>query len=249
MASSNSADSVPPAERDKVYKTVYSPSFLSKTYDWLVLGWNMKYVWGCPTDTVLLPFFAEHFSRNHLDVGVATGYFPATVLAQPWRTDSEQQLTLVDITASSLAASKTRALAASTRTQVECFEADVTAPLPKGLQAGQRFDTITMFNLFHCVPGGLNKLRAFGIYKELLADNGVLAGCTILGEEHATWWYNRWYVRRYNRQGMFNSLHDKQEDFEKVLHEEFEEVETWVLGMMLLFRARKPRGRSDNSLI
>lgn len=248
MAAPASSTATPPSERDQYYKEVYNPSFLARSYDWVVLGWNMKYVWGCGTE-ILFPFFAENFSRNHLDVGVATGWFPATALAQPWRKDSEQRLALVDISPNSLAAAKTRVLAGTTATNVDCFEADVTQALPKALAAGKKFDTISMFNLFHCVPGGLEKLRAFGIYKELLADGGVLAGCTILGEEHATWWYNRWYVRRYNRMGAFNSLQDKAEDFERVLHMEFEEVETWVIGMMLLFRARKPRGGSEGSLI
>ena len=53
----------------------YKPWLLS-IYDWLILGVFSTFVWRCPTDGILLPFFRENVSETHLDVGVGTGYFP-----------------------------------------------------------------------------------------------------------------------------------------------------------------------------
>ncbi|KAI1500734.1 methyltransferase [Biscogniauxia marginata] len=222
-----------------MYSKVYSPSFLSIVYDVLVLRFNMRFMWGCRTDTVLEPFFSENFSRRHLDIGVATGYLPAFALGRPFRTKSRQHLTLLDLNPNPLEAAKSRVLSKGTNTTVECVVADVTGPLPDELR-GSQFDSISMFNLFHCIPGK-QKLQAFSTYKNLLSENGVLSGCTVLGGKHATNWINYLYVKLYNRVGVFHNWEDEKIDFQDALEKNFEEVETTLVGMTLLFRATKPR--------
>ncbi len=226
---------------DRTYATVYSASFLSIFYDYYVLGFNMKYIWGCSANKILLPFFAENFSRKHLDIGVATGYFPAKALARPFRRDSKQELTILDINPNPLRATSARVLSVTSRTEVQSVEADVTESLPKELQ-DSKFDSVSMFNLFHCMPGGTQKLVAFTTIKDVMTDNAVLTGCTVLGPQHATGWLSRFYLRWYNKWwGVFNNWDDKREDFEEALRREFEDVETWVFGLTLVFRATKPR--------
>ncbi|TDZ29598.1 N-methyltransferase vrtF [Colletotrichum spinosum] len=234
----------PGAKPNTNYKTVYSPSFLTLFYDKYVLGFNMRYMWGCPTNDVLVPFFSENFSRNHLDCGVATGFFPAVALARPFRAAARQHLTLLDLTAPPLAATRARVLSVAPAADVRCVEADVTEPPPPQLLAAGSpgFDSISMFNLFHCMPGGRAKFRAFATYKELLAPGGVLAGCTVLGPRASTPWLTRLYLRWYNKWwGVFNNWDDTEEDVREALEHEFEEVETWVVGNTLLFRAKQPR--------
>ncbi|KAK1635831.1 methyltransferase [Colletotrichum phormii] len=229
------------ADRTAAYGAVYSPSFLTIFYDKYVLDFNMSKVWGCSTEKLLLPFFSENFTRNHLDIGVATGWFPAAALARPFRATSKQRITLLDLTAPPLNAAKTRVLSVTTNTEVQCVEADVTESPPKQL-LGERFDSISMFNLFHCMPGGKAKLRAFGLYKELLSPDGVLTGCTVLGPNESTGWFTKFYLKWYNKWwGVFNNWDDKKEDIQEALDQEFEEVETWVVGQVMLFRAKKPR--------
>ncbi|RFU24244.1 hypothetical protein B7463_g12095, partial [Scytalidium lignicola] len=236
------------AHANQSYKTVYSRSFLSIVYDQYVLGFNMNYIWGCPTTSVLLPFFSENFSRKHLDCGVATGYFPAVALSRPFRANSKQHLALLDLNPNPLRAAQNRVLSITTATDVQCVEADVTEPVPKQL-LDEKFDSISMFNLFHCMPGGTAKLRAIGTFKDLLSDDGVLSGCTVLGAQHSTGWITTLYLKWYNRWGVFNNWDDKSEDFQRALEQAFEEVETWVIGVTLLFRARKPRKTSEPLLI
>src|ERR1700677_1907413 len=43
-------------------------------YDALVLGLVCRLIWRCPT-TRVLELYRKHFSCNHLEVGVGTGYF------------------------------------------------------------------------------------------------------------------------------------------------------------------------------
>ncbi|KAI1324270.1 methyltransferase domain-containing protein [Xylariaceae sp. FL0255] len=226
-------------QTDQRYVTVYSPTLLSMFYDLVVLRFNLRYMWRCRTDTVLEPFFAENLSRKHLDVGVATGYFPAAALSRPFRANVRHSLTLVDLTENSLAASRARVLSKAPATTVTTVVADATEPPPKVLQE-ERYDSVSMFNLFHCIPGE-EKLSAFAHYKGLLGADGVLSGCTVLGGSHATNWLNYLYVKWYNRIGVFHNWDDKQEDFERALHENFEHVETTLVGMTLLFRATRPR--------
>ncbi|KAI1397354.1 hypothetical protein F4819DRAFT_472395, partial [Hypoxylon fuscum] len=98
-----------------------------------------------------------------------------------------------------------------------------------------------MFNLFHCVPGGASKFPAFGTYTQLLADGGVLAGCTILEEKYASRWVSKWMLKKMNHMGILNNLEDNEGNARRALENQFEGVETWLVGMVLLSSACKPR--------
>lgn len=205
----------------------------------------MKYVWGCPTSSILMPFFAENFSHNHLDCGVATGYFPTQALSRIWRRDSKQRLVLFDINRNTLVAAKARVQGIAKATEIECIEADVTEWASEQITI-QRFDSISAFNLFHCIPGGKAKLEAISKFAKQLNESGVLVGCTVLGAKHSRSWLTKLYLKWYNfRWRVFHNWDDNLEDIEGALHEHFNEVETWVVGMVLLFRAKRPKRTVD----
>ncbi|KAK8109341.1 hypothetical protein PG984_015142 [Apiospora sp. TS-2023a] len=242
------------SNKGPISREIYSERLLHYLYDWVVLGFNMSYLWRCPTRSVLLPFFQENFSPNHLDCGVATGYFPAACLrssnsSNP-KEDKEQRLALLDFNPSCLRTTERiiRSQEASNgsrrKVELQCIEADVTEPLPKALrQDGRTFSSISMFNVLHCVPGGMaHKLQSFRTLGRVLdPHDGVFTGCTVLGESYAAWWLGRLGLRHMNRVGVFHNLGDSREEIEKVLDEAFEDVQTWLVGMVLLFKARKPR--------
>jgi hypothetical protein len=98
-----------------------------------------------------------------------------------------------------------------------------------------------MFNLLHCIPTVPDRLRGISTYKELLADDGVLIGCTVLGEKHSLTWLTTLHLRLYNWLRVFFNSADTKDRIEDVLREEFEQVECRVVGMVLLFKAEKPR--------
>lgn len=221
---------------------VYTRFVLFALYERGVLGLNFSFAWGCPVDRELVPLFADNLSERHLDCGVGTGYFPAQALESRRRQDRPQssQLTLLDLNDNCLMAARDAIRAVSPQTQVKCVIADIRAPVPQSLE-GSAFDSISMFNLFHCIPGGFRKFDAIGTYKRLLTDQGVLVGCTVLGEKHASGWFAPQYLRLYNRVGVFSNLADTEEEIVDLLRSEFIEVQTWLVGMVLLFRAVGPK--------
>ncbi|KAI1120477.1 methyltransferase [Nemania abortiva] len=218
----------------------YYPSFFLKLYQHYVLGYTLPVVWACDPETTLVPYFTEGFTANHLDCGVADGYFPCRSVELLGTADGGSHLTFLDLNPSSLEAARRRLLSLAPGMDVRCIKADIRAPLPAEL-AGSSFTSISMFNLFHCVPGGAEKWRSISTYKEVLSADGVVTGCTILGKSYITSRLARLTMRFYNLLGPFSNWDDSREDVEEVLNQEFSEVETKLVGMVLLFRARKPK--------
>lgn len=69
---------------------VYSKPLLSG-YDLWVLGFSNTFVWRCPT-RLLLEFYNEHISGNHLDVGVGTGYSWINAPFQQWQSSQAHKV-------------------------------------------------------------------------------------------------------------------------------------------------------------
>ena len=76
-------------------QAVYTKRLLS-IYDILVLGLSNSFVWNCPTKK-LRKVFKDNASRNHLDVGVGTGYYPDKCLD-----GRDRRLALFDLNDNSL---------------------------------------------------------------------------------------------------------------------------------------------------
>lgn len=208
---------------------VYSPMVLA-LYDAWVLGISNRYAWRCSTQQVLLPFFASHVKAQHLDIGVGTGYYLAKTPLPP-----ETTVTLLDLNPSSLEAAKRRIDRANTRT----IRHDVMTPLP----GAQRFDSISLFYLLHCLPGPLaHKARIFAHLKHNLLPNGVLFGATILGDEAEHNAFGRKLMKVYNSKGIFGNRQDTVAGFEAALREHFTDVTLRQEGCVLMFTASRPMG-------
>lgn len=208
---------------------IYSPLVL-KLYDWWVLGLSNRYAWQCPTRTVLLPLFRRHAGRHHLDVGVGTGFYPASA-----GLPDSTRMTLMDLNAGSLQAAQHRLHRSST----VLVEHDVMTPLPA--RAGEDFDAISLFYLLHCLPGTMaDKSVAFGHLKSRLAEGGVLYGATILGDAAEHNGFGRRLMAIYNRKGIFGNRHDTRDELERALQQHFLQVTITVEGKVALFEARQP---------
>lgn len=169
---------------------IYSTFVLTYIYDIFVLWFSCTYVWGCSTTSFLLPYFRSHFRpRKHLDVGVGTGYFLAESLtsasslpgAPPPLPAGETDITLVDLSASSLSATSGRLKRVCPGIKrVRAVEWDIEKPLPllsrssaggKDVKSGrsgreaEKFDSISMIYLLHCMPGPPS--RKFAIFEHL----------------------------------------------------------------------------------
>jgi SAM-dependent methyltransferase len=207
--------------------SVYSPTIL-KLYDFGVLGLSNRFVWQCPTKTVLLPFYKEHLGLKHLDVGVGTGFY----IARAGLTRSHQ-VSLLDLNENSL-----RAAAAQVRqAKVRTFMRDVMQPSSEPADTG--YDSISLFYLLHCLPGTMDdKEIAIANLKHYLSKDGVLYGATILGDEAAHNPIGRMLLKLYNSKGVFHNMADTLDNLQRMLRRQFRDVQIQRHNKVALFVAR-----------
>jgi SAM-dependent methyltransferase len=209
---------------------IYS-SLVLAVYDAWVLGFSNRHAWQCPTRDVLLPFYGRHLGARHLDVGVGTGYYPAHSDLSRTR-----EIALLDLNPNSLRAAARRI----GRPEVRIHQGDVLAPVAS--LAGQRFDSISLFYLLHCLPGTPEtKAAVFANLKGHLAPDGVLYGATILGDAAGHNGIGRALMKTYNAKGVFGNRGDSMEGWRAALGRHFESVELEQRGKVALFTARAPR--------
>lgn len=209
---------------------IYTPFTLS-LYDAWVLGLSNRWAWRCSTKQVLLPFFEKHCRQQHLDVGVGSGFY---LQHARWQRDTE--LTLLDMNQSSLQAAAKRAPVS----RISLLQHDVMHPLPEALR--ERYDSISLFYLLHCLPGSLNeKGTALSHLTSLLQPDGVLFGATILGKGVKHNRLGRKLMHTYNRKGIFHNQNDDLFSLQAELKRRFKEVELDVKGTVALFSARYPK--------
>lgn len=207
---------------------VYSPLTLA-LYDAWVLGLSNRYAWRCSTRETLLPFFSRHVGLNHLDIGVGTGYYLVN-----GRLPENTRITLLDLNSSSLEAANRRISRHDTKT----LEHDVMTPIP----CEERFDSISLFYLLHCLPGPLAaKVAIFDHLKHNLKPQGVLFGSTILGNEADHNSFGRKLMKIYNNKGIFDNNEDNEAEIETHLKKNFRIVTLRREGCVLLFTATLPK--------
>jgi SAM-dependent methyltransferase len=207
---------------------IYSPLTLA-LYDAWVLGLSNRYAWRCSTRGTLLPFFRRHVGLSHLDIGVGTGYYLAN-----GKLPENAHITLLDLNPSSLQAANKRIGRHETKT----LQHDVMIPIP----GEERFDSISLFYLLHCLPGPLaDKATLFNHLKHNLKPQGILFGATILGDAANHNGFGRKLMKIYNKKGIFGNSEDTEEGFETHLKQHFRNVTFQREGCVLMFTATLPK--------
>lgn len=206
---------------------IYTPLVL-RAYDLFVLGFSNRFVWHCPSAT-MLEHYNRHVGRRHLDLGVGTGWYLDRC---KWPVE-QPAITLLDLNSNSLSIA-TRRLR---RYTPQTVRANVLDPLPLG---DARFDTAAANYLLHCLPGGIESKAATlgGNVRPYLEPGGVLFGSTILGGgvPHAR--IGRRLMRLYNAKGIFSNIDDDASALERGLASKLGDVEIEVVGAVALFAAR-----------
>ncbi|KAF4997553.1 hypothetical protein FGRMN_3758 [Fusarium graminum] len=223
-------------EPDSTAGAKYYSSLALTFYDLWVVKISNSFAWGCGTASVLQPYFTGNFSQKHMDVGVGTGYFPATALQEIGdKEEFSRSITLVDLNQNSLELAMKRI----DRPKItRSILADALEPLPDTVP---QFDSISLFYLLHCLPGPPeHKAAIFKNLKGHLNKGGVLFGATILGKGVQHNLFGRLIMAAYNWAGVFDNRQDSKEVFAQALKENFARVETEVIGRVLLFRAWEP---------
>ena len=215
-------------------QAVYSRWTL-QLYDLYVLGLSCRLAWRCPS-RALLAHYDAHVSAHHLDVGVGSGYF----LHRCRFPVPHPEVVLLDLNEASLAFAARRIARLAPRT----CRADVLEPLP----LVERFDSIGLGFLLHCLPGDMPyKARALAHLAAVLNPAGVLFGSTILAADVGHNRLGARLVELYNRKGIFSNRGDSATGLRAALDASFAEVSITVRGAVALFSARHPRASAATS--
>ena len=206
--------------------TRFTPAFLA-VYDVLVLGLVNSVVWECPS-RYLLALYDKYVSTRHLDVGVGTGYF----LDHCRFPSPSPAIALLDVNPHPLRAAARRVR----RYRPRIYEGNVLEPLHLD---GERFDSIGLSFLLHCLPGRLPaKGIVFQNLKPLLNEGGVVFGSTLLGTGVRPNALARRLMARNNQNGIFSNLEDDPAGLEQALAREFSDYRVQIKGCVALFAAR-----------
>ena len=177
-------------ENIKKGQAVYS-KLLLHIYDFYVLKLSNTYFWKCRSKNIL-DMFLKNTSSNHLDAGVGTGYFlKKQSLAKNTR------LVLMDLNANSLHSCNNALKNISPQLMVH----NVLDPISISID---KFDSISINYLLHCLPGTLpQKTILFKHFTEKLNPGGVLFGSTILNTANQGNYFAKKLMKIYNRKGIF----------------------------------------------
>ena len=215
-------------EQIEAGQAVYTPKILS-IYDLFVLGISNRLIWRCPT-----PLQVEHYNRqvsaNHLDVGVGTGFF----LDHCRFPSPTPRIGLMDLNPNSLRFTAQRIA----RYRPETYQRNVLEPIAFD---GEKFDSVGVNYLLHCLPGSMEaKAVLLDCLKPLVNPGAVIFGTTLLHEGIHLNPVARQLMAFYNRKGVFSNVEDSLEGLTRALNQRFAEVSVEVVGCGALFSARYP---------
>jgi SAM-dependent methyltransferase len=194
-----------------------------------VLGFSNRFVWQCPTP-LILDFYNQHISGNHLDVGVGTGYF----LDKCRFTSANPRIALMDLNPNSLDRTAHRLHRYRPTTHV----ANVLEPVSF---SGDAFDSIGLNYLIHCLPGNIgSKSVIFENLKPLLKGGGVMFGTTVLGQGVPHNFLARRLMKAYNQRGIFSNEKDNLLDLKAGLNAHFADCSTHIVGNVAFFAGHNP---------
>ena len=196
-------------------------------YDLFVLGLSNTWLWKCPT-ALLRAHYEKHVSNNHLEVGVGTGYFPDKCR---FPSDSPR-IALMDLNLSTIDYASKRIA----RYNPEAYQQNILEPIAGNIQ---KFDSVCMNYLLHCVPGAISeKAVAFDHVKAIMNPGAVVFGATILQGGVSRNWGARQLMKLYNTKGIFSNDQDTLEALETALQSRFRHTSIRVEGCVALFSAR-----------
>lgn len=220
---------MPTREEVEAGHAAYSPLVL-RLYDFLVLGLSNHLLWRCPTAEIM-NLYDRNVTACHLDIGVGTGYY---LDHARWPVPNPS-IALLDLNPNSLAAASRRIARFAPRT----VQANCLAPLP----LAEKFDSVGLCYLFHCLPGPIReKAVVLDHLRPALAPGARVFGATILQGDRPCSRPAQALMDFYNRKGVFSNARDTLDELETALRQRFQDVHIEMRGTVALFEARAAIG-------
>ncbi len=216
---------IPTQEAINCGQAIYTKQSLP-WYDLIVTMFSNRFAWHCPRK-ILINFFKENTSDNHLDIGVGTGYFLRKLHLIP----GKQRIGLLDLNEHCLAYA-TKKLQ---QFQPEVYQQDVFKPF-NGIT--KKFDSVSLNYILHCLPGTMSqKAVAFDHIKSVMNPGGKLFGTTILGKGVNQNGLAKKLLILYNNKKIMHNLNDNIETLLHELQQRFSSVQIKIQGCVALFIA------------
>lgn len=194
--------------------------------------------------------------RRILDVGVGTGYFLASTPLPESTSATLFDLNPACLEAASLRCKQSHAGLPGLEVRTVCGDFLSPADDPNSIhqklldsqQQPDLFDIILTSMLLHCVPGPPQRKAAAlaSLARFVEPQSGVLAGATILGDGVRHNLLGRFIMFWHNALGMFDNRGDDVLAFIGALRNEFHDVKWEIVGTILIFQARLPKGVQNN---
>lgn len=205
----------------------YFNPLLLPLYDFFVYRFVSRYIWGC-SNNLLISRYRYYVNKNHLEVGVGTGYLlhksnPLSI-----------SLDLMDLSKTCLHQSHKRL----SRYTPNIIKHNI---LEEPIEEDKRYDSIGINYVMHCVTGNFTeKGIVFNNLKMLLKDNGVIFGATVLKNPQSSR-LALLLIKSLNYIGIFNNRDDDLEDLKNALNKYFKYVNVEIKSSVAFFVV------SDNS--
>jgi 2-polyprenyl-3-methyl-5-hydroxy-6-metoxy-1,4-benzoquinol methylase len=193
-------------------------------YDFIVLGASNQLLWKCPTQR-LVDHYNKNVTLNHLDVGVGTGFF----LDRCQFPSLTPRVALMDLNSNALEFAAQRIA----RYKPETYRRNVLEPIFLNVE---RFDSVGLNYLLHCIPGSIeSKSVAFAHLKALMNPNAIIFGSTLLQGGVQRNWFAKHLMNAYNKKRIFSNQDDDLEGLRRSLSQQFKDVSVEVVGCAALF--------------
>jgi 2-polyprenyl-3-methyl-5-hydroxy-6-metoxy-1,4-benzoquinol methylase len=214
------------SEQVNAGQSIYTKRSLA-VYDFVVLGVSNQLLWKCPTKR-LVDHYNKYVTANHLDVGVGTGYF----LDRCQLPSPTPRVALMDLNTNALEFAAQRIA----RYNPETYRRNVLDPITLD---GEKFDSVGINYLLHCIPGSIeSKAIALDHLKTLMNPNAVLFGSTLLQGDISRNWFAKRLMDTYNKRGIFSNQQDDIEGLKRSLNQRFRDISVEVVGCAALFSCR-----------
>jgi Methyltransferase domain len=206
----------------------YTDRFL-RIYDPFVLGLVSRLFWRCSSSRIV-ELYDRHVSARHMDIGPGTGYF----LDRCRFPTPDPQIMLIDLNPTPLEHASWRLRRYRPRTH----QANVLEPLRLD---GERFDSVGMGYLLHCLPGTMeSKAAVFRNLRPFLNPGATVFGSTVLADDSMHNAASRRLLEWNNQRGTFSNHDDTAAALDRMLAAEFGDHELRLRGAVGLFAARVP---------